>query len=1058
MGRLARGWERVGEEEGTEVLTIVSKRRLLGLFAAFALVVGQAAVAPAAALADGNLAPVITAPATIHLAEDTTLASPLLLGSFTDDGPIPWTVRLAGQRIGNDVRTVTSTGVITAPGYYPDWGNNTIAVTVSDAAGLSTTVNVAIVVDNDPPTVGPITLDGDLVGGKPAVGKMTIATASFTDPSQGWYLTPETFTCTIDWGDGAGPQPGTIGSYGCGGFTHYADAGAHQITVEVMDSRGASGSGGLATTVVGLYAPPAVEVSMSNYNPVEEAVVASATFTDPDSDGETYTCSVDYGDGTVVDGVVSGMTCVGPEHHYARTGSYAPVVTVTDSHGLSGSATSGVSYLNRAPWVGGGLVGAFIVGSPVHDVAAIVDPGSESGFETYTCTVDYGDGSPLETGTYVPTWPDDGIPRCVGPDHVYAAAGSYSIVTTVTDSGGETGSSIVIETIAAGFNAAPVITGISFDPEPSLQALPVAAVATFTDNDLGNVPPETYSCVVAYGDSTGGQPGTIVDHECRGPAHVYTGFGPFTVEVFVFDSNGASSWDSTTYSPLNVSPVVSAYGLVSFGQSGADYGSSVIFTDPGAGPGQPAETYTCTIDYGDGSGTRAGVISGSICTDQHHAYASKGTYTYLATVTDSNGATGTFSIPVVIYNPAPSTGPVSAPGSVTVGASVTASAPYVSTGRETPDTCTVDYGDGAGPAEAVADGFTCTGPSHSYSTAGTFTIVVKVTSDMGSSSSSSASITVKGLEPSVGAVMISGSAVEGSAVTASAGFTSAGGPATGCTVNYGDGTGVKTGTISGTTCKGPKHVYGTAGNFTITITVTSSNGTGTSISSVTIANVLPSFTKLTLPKTARAGSTVLASATFTDPGSTEVYTVQWYWGDGTTSSGTLAAGVRTASATHKYSTAGTYNVTIFLFDSMGSVDYTWSAIAVYDPGRKLTGSGTLASWAGACHLPGKCSTAGTGTFNVSASYGAASTPTVTFTFSAPGLTFTATSAAWFVAVPGDAAIQGTGKMNGLSGYCFWVHAVDARPDGIGITILDPKGNVVYDNGVTPLKTGSIAIK
>lgn len=93
----------------------------------------------------------------------------------------------------------------------------------------------------------------------------------------------------------------------------------------------------------GTNVAPTVTAQMSNYNPDEwnadptasSTVTASAVFTDAESASETYTCTIDYGDGTVVQGTISGMTCTGPEHQYMVTNTYAVSVTVTDSGGRS---------------------------------------------------------------------------------------------------------------------------------------------------------------------------------------------------------------------------------------------------------------------------------------------------------------------------------------------------------------------------------------------------------------------------------------------------------------------------------------------------------------------------------------------------------------------------------------------------------------------------------------------------------------------------------------------------------------------------------------------------
>jgi len=89
----------------------------------------------------------------------------------------------------------------------------------------------------------------------------------------------------------------------------------------------------------------------------------------------------------------------------------------------------------------------------------------------------------------------------------------------------------------------------------------------------------------------------------------------------------------------------------------------------------------------------------------------------------------------------------------------------------------------------------------------------------------------------------------------------------------------------------------------------------------------------------------------------------------------------------------------------------------------------------------------------------ATVPTVSFKFSAAGVTFTANSADWFVAADGTAVIFGTGTFNGVSGCRYVLDIVDGPADSIAITIDDPNGiGVYFNNGVPPLKTGSITIK
>jgi uncharacterized protein len=115
------------------------------------------------------------------------------------------------------------------------------------------------------------------------------------------------------------------------------------------------------------------------------------------------------------------------------------------------------------------------------------------------------------------------------------------------------------------------------------------------------------------------------------------------------------------------------------------------------------------------------------------------------------------------------------------------------------------------------------------------TVVVQVTDNGGLTATAQATIHVNNVVPSVSAPVTSpNSSIEGASVTVSAVFTDPGvndAPFT-CTVNYGDGSGIQTGTVSGNTCTGPAHVYPTFGAYNVTVSVTDKDG-GTGSNSVT---------------------------------------------------------------------------------------------------------------------------------------------------------------------------------------------------------------------------------
>jgi len=716
-----------------------------------------------------DLAPVVTA-SPVTIPED--FSGQLTLATFTDASVGPWHVRIDGGPGPVLDEELATPGPIEVP-YDASFGNRTFTIIVGDRGGLISTVTVPVTVANVAPSVGPIDIEGDVTNGQPLEGGSVAVDAAFTDPGAN---SDETYTCTVDYGDGAGPQPGELDPGICYGPVHtYGASGSGTIRIAVTDSNGGTGSSTLPYTLVNVA--PVVSAFMSDYNPrewhldptVPSTVDAYATFTDPGSASETYTCTVDYGDGTVVPGVVSGLTCTGPQHQYLVSGNYTVNIKVTDSRGLFGTATTGATYENWAPWVGGGLVGPFVAGGTVHDVAVVDDPGAA--FETYTCTVDYGDGSGVHAGTYVPTGWSDGMPRCVGPDHVYKAPGSYSITTTATDSGGETGSGLVIETIAA-----PVIT-----------VFPVSAPASVDE--------------------------------------------------------GTAASASAAFNPSGLT-----------------------------------ETYSCTVDYGDGAGPVAGILSGTV------------------------------------------------PGSI------------------------------------------CQGPSHLYARSGTFTITVKVKGSSGLAGSASTSISV--------------------------------------------------------------------------------------------ANVAPLITTMTVTPLTKLGTTVTAATSFVDPGAGETYKATWTWGDGTTTVVSLGSSVRKASAIHTYAKAGIYAVSLSVSDGTGSGSAGPLSVVVYDPARTLAASGSASSPKGSCRLSTACGVAGIAGFSISAGYAKnATAPTVTAAYSVTGLSFTASSADWFVAAGGTATIHGKAVINGVSGYTYQFVCVDGKTDSMRLQVWNSDGALLYDNGsVAPLKAGSITIK
>jgi PKD repeat protein len=146
-----------------------------------------------------------------------------------------------------------------------------------------------------------------------------------------------------EYDDATGPTPLLFYPDGPAGYT---------IGLKVTDPLGESDTDTAAVTVNNVA--PAVEAPGIVPSPSDEgaAAIASATFSDPAMSYDTYSCTVDYGDGSgPLAGAVSGYTCNGPSHVYADNGSYTVTVTVTDDDGGTGSALAVHEVLNVPPQV-----------------------------------------------------------------------------------------------------------------------------------------------------------------------------------------------------------------------------------------------------------------------------------------------------------------------------------------------------------------------------------------------------------------------------------------------------------------------------------------------------------------------------------------------------------------------------------------------------------------------------------------------------------------------------------------------------------------------------------
>jgi PKD repeat protein len=307
-----------------------------------------------------------------------------------------------------------------------------------------------------------------------------------------------------------------------------------------------------------------------------------------------------------------------------------------------------------------------------------------------------------------------------------------------------------------------------------------------------------------------------------------------------------------------------------------------------------------TINFGDDSAP----VSGSSAS---HTYSTAGTYTITGTVTDNLGATASKSVAIVISNGAnlPPIAVIAAtPSSGYAPATISVSAAGSSDPDGTIASAVINFGDGTS-----ASGLTA---SHKYSAAGIYTLTVKVTDNLGASSTASTSVTVKAPEvivssPADGALLASQVHVVAS------GFS--GSPVTAMQI-YVDGTiaySVNSANLDATI---------TVASGAHTLLVKGWDNAGKTFSKqLAITINKPPVAALTLSSGSIlvGGSITASAATSTDPDGAIASTVISF-GDGSSAAA--------ASASHQYKIAGTYTVKATVTDNLGASSSTSSTVVV----------------------------------------------------------------------------------------------------------------------------------
>ena len=249
------------------------------------------------------------------------------------------------------------------------------------------------------------------------------------------------------------PGSGVIGKGGAFGTDLYLVAGGSILRVDAAGTVTEFATGLNATNTDGLTfspdghslfalsGPSVYEITFAptnqapianpggSYTGQEGSAIAFDGSASSDPDGDALTYDWDFGDGSVA---TEGL----PTHTYADNGVFQVTLTVTDSKGLSSAVATSATVENVAPTVDPFAGATILRGETYNSAGGFTDPGTD----TWTGSVDYGDGSGLQSLSLVE--------KAFVLSHAYESPGTYVVRAIVSDDDGGSGfgqASVVVQ-------------------------------------------------------------------------------------------------------------------------------------------------------------------------------------------------------------------------------------------------------------------------------------------------------------------------------------------------------------------------------------------------------------------------------------------------------------------------------------------------------------------------------------------------------------------------------------------------------------------------------------
>ncbi|MCL5794530.1 MAG: PKD domain-containing protein, partial [Candidatus Thermoplasmatota archaeon] len=618
--------------------------------------------------------------------------------------------------------------------------------------------------------------------------------------------------------------------------------------------------------------------ALSHWNPHISSHRASGLI--PDSTSTlSYSYSYQWDD---LNNIISGTVTVTVDYQYIDVGQSVSLSYSASVGGVSSITTYGIGVQSSPGSDGVGLQvhtdtgvygpsdGATVTVNSDPSVSASASQGAVDSGQSVTFSSSVSGG----TSPYTYQWYLNGV--------AVSGATSSSWTTSFSVSSDTTESVYVNVVDATGYsvNSNTISETVDTDPSISISAShnpsDVGQSIDFSTAVSGGSGSYTSYSYILY-DGTSTSDSQLASGSTSSFSYTFSSTGSFLLDYSVTDTNGYTQSTSLTQT-VNSDPTVS----ISSSQNPTDVGKSITLTASASG-GTGSYSYQW---YESGSAI-SGATSSTYTTSD---YSSSGTYDYYVAVTDGAGYTVDSSTLGETVNSDPTVSASSNVSSADVNYPIEFSASP--SGGTSPYTYSWTIG---GTQVSTSQDF-----SHSFSTAGSYTVDVTVTDSVGKTYSASVTVTINN-NPSVSISSSQNPTDVGNSVT----FTASESGGTG-TISYAwYVNGASEG--SGSTLD---YSFSSSGSYTIEVIVTDSDGHTASYSITETVYSDPSVSISSSQNPTDVGNSVTFTAS--PSGGSGSYTYQWYEG------GSAISGATSSTYTTSFSSSGTYDFYVIIHDSVGN--------------------------------------------------------------------------------------------------------------------------------------------